>query len=148
MLEYDFDESVGYWLATAHQAYVREFQRRLAPSGITFRQAQVLAWLAARGPLSQCELAEQMLIEPSNLVGVLNRMQAAGVVERRPCPTDGRRKLVHPLPAARREWRKIAGCGKAVRAQALANMSAADQSKLKRLLSTVQSNLAALERVS
>lgn len=147
MLNYDFEESVGFWLATAHQAYMRSFQQQLAPHGLTFRQAQVLGWLAARGPLSQRELAEQMLIEPPNLVGVLDRMEQAGLVERRPCDTDARKKLVHPLPPAKKEWRKIADCGRRVRAQATAGLSRSEQARLKELLGRVRMNLEALDPV-
>ncbi|MEM8864337.1 MAG: MarR family transcriptional regulator [Planctomycetota bacterium] len=147
MLKYDFEESVGFWLATAHQAYMRSFQQQLGPQGLTFRQAQVLGWLVARGPLSQRELAEQMLIEPSNLVGVLDRMEQAGLVERRPCDFDARKKLVHILPGAEDEWRKIAECGRRVRKQATAGLSKADQTHLKKLLERVRLNLGALDPV-
>lgn len=142
-LAYDFDQSVGFWLATAHQAYMRAFQAALAPHGITFRQAQVLGWLAAEGPLSQRELADRMLIEPPNLVGVLNRMEETGLIERRPCDDDRRKNLIHPLPAARRQWRKIATCGRAIRERAVAGLDAAERDQLKALLGRVRDNMTA-----
>ena len=49
MLKYDFEESVGYWLITAHHSYMDAFNKLLAPHGITYRQAQILAWLATEG---------------------------------------------------------------------------------------------------
>src|SRR5688572_9141763 len=73
MLDYDFPSSIGYWLITTHQGYLRAFNEKLAPEGITYRQAQVLGWLAAEGPLTQTELAARMLIEPPTLVGILDR---------------------------------------------------------------------------
>jgi len=42
----------------------------------------------------QRELADQMDIECASLVGLLDRMAADGWVERRPCRTDRRAKLV------------------------------------------------------
>ncbi len=147
MLQYDFEQSVGFWLVTAHQAYIRSFQQALAPHGITFRQAQVLGWLAAEGPLSQRELAERILIEPPNLVGVLDRMEAAGLVERRQCPEDGRRKLIHPLPAAEETWRVVAACGRSIRTRAAEGMSARDLSQLKKLLGKLRENLTVTEVV-
>ena len=95
MLKYDFEESLGYWLTMTHHAYMRAFNEELAPQGITYRQAQVLAWLALEGPLAQSDLASRMLIEPPSLVGTLDRMEASGLLQRRPCPCDGRKKLVH-----------------------------------------------------
>ncbi len=143
MLQYDFEASVGYWMATGHHAFMRALQQALAPHGITFRQAQVLGCLAAEGPMSQREIADMLFIEPSNLVGVIDRMEAAGLVERRPCDLDARKKLIHPLPAATKQWRKIAGCGRAVREQAVAGLSRAEQQQLHKLLAAVRENLQA-----
>jgi len=141
MLRYDFEESVGYWLVTAHQAYTRAFTQALAPHGVTFRQAQVLGWLAAEGPQSQRELAERMLIEPPNLVGVLDRMERAGLVDRRPCPEDGRKKLIHPSPAADEQWAVIAGVGREIRERAVAGLDPEDREHLRRLLGRLRDNL-------
>ena len=141
MLEYDFEQSIGYWLTLSYQAYMRAFQQALSPHGITFRQAQVLGWLAAEGPLAQRELAERMLIEPPNLVGVLNRMEQAGLLKRCACPEDRRKKLIHPLPAAETLWQQIAECGRTVRAQAGKGMSATDRHDLHQLLNQLQANL-------
>lgn len=140
-LSYDFDQSAGYWLATAHQAYMRSLQQALAPHGITFRQAQVLGWLVAKGPQSQRDLADRMLIEPPNLVGVIDRMEQAGLVERRPCPDDGRKKLVHLARAARRQWDQIAACGREVRERAVAGLDRSERDTLKALLERVRENL-------
>lgn len=140
MLQYDFEESIGYWLTLSHQAYMRALQQSLAPQGITFRQAQVLGWLAAEGPLSQRELADRMLIEPPNLVGVLDRMEAAGLLERQACSDDRRKNLIHPLPAAESLWQKIASSAREIREQASSGMSTKEQSELRRLLSQIRNN--------
>lgn len=141
MLQYDFEKSAGYWLTLAYQAYTRAFQQALAPHGITFRQAQVLGWLAKDGPLSQRDLAERMLIEPPNLVGVIDRMEQAKLIQRKACPEDRRKKLVHPLPAADKLWEQIAECGRAVREQAVEGMNQKQRDQLRRLLDQLQTNL-------
>jgi MarR family transcriptional regulator for hemolysin len=145
MLTYDFENSLGYWLLLAHQAYVRAFNSEIAPHGITFRQAQVLGWLALEGPLSQADLAARMLIEPPSLVGVLDRMEQARLIERRSCPDDRRKNLVHPLPTADKVWRKLSECGRRVREQAREGMSEEEVESLKRLLNKMRENLMARE---
>lgn len=145
MLQYDFDESIGYWIATAHQSYMRLFNERLAPFGITYRQAQVLGWLAADGPMSQTDLAARMLIEPPSLVGILDRAEHAGLIERRACPEDRRRKLVHTLPAAERVWNRIAQVGREIRRQAVQGMTVDEVETLRTLLAKVRENVAAQE---
>jgi hypothetical protein len=38
MLEYDFQNSIGYWLCMASHAYERSMNEELTAQGITFRQ--------------------------------------------------------------------------------------------------------------
>lgn len=142
MLNYDFEESVGYWITTANQAYLRVFNERLEPTGISFRQAQLLGFLASEGPMSQIDLASRMMIEPPSLVGILDRAEEAGLIERRPCPDDRRRKLIHPLPEAEEMWEQIAECGRQVRRQAVHGMSAEEVQTLRKLLEKVRENVA------
>ena len=97
MLEYDFENSVGYWICQASQIFQRAFNEELAPQGVTFRQAQVLGCLALEGRLSQTDLAERMRIEPPTLVGILDRMERDGWIRRGGDTTDRRRKLIEPL---------------------------------------------------
>ncbi|MCG8586352.1 MAG: MarR family transcriptional regulator [Pirellulales bacterium] len=145
MLDYDFDESPGYWLIMAAEAYQRAVNEELAPHGITFRQCQVLGYLSLEGTLSQCELADRMRIEPPTLVGILDRMERDGWIRREPCPDDRRRKRIHPLPEAEPVWAKIIACGQQVRARSVDGLSDAERQQLKSLLTRVRKNLTAYE---
>lgn len=145
MLQYDFDESIGYWIANAHQSYMRAFNERLEPHGITFRQAQLLAFLAMDGPLSQTELACRMLIEPPSLVGILDRAEEAGLIERRGCDKDRRRKLIHTLPPAQKVWKQIAKCGREIRQQAVEGLTVEEVQTLRHLLEKVRENVSSNE---
>ena len=141
MLDYDFEESVGYWLVTTSHLYQRTLNEQLAPEGVTLRQCQVLSLLALHGPLSQTELAERIGIEPPTLVGILDRMQRDGWIRREFCPDDRRKKLIHPLKAAEPIWSKIVATGRRIRAQAAQGLSAEQLDTLKELLAIVRSNL-------
>jgi MarR family transcriptional regulator, transcriptional regulator for hemolysin len=141
VLEYDFDNSVGYWICQASQVFQRAFNEELAPQGVTFRQAQVLGCLALEGRLSQTDLADRMRIEPPTLVGILDRMERDGWIRRSADARDRRRKLIEPLPAAKPAWKKITAAAKRVRARATTGLTAAQLTQLKKLLSLVQANL-------
>ena len=141
MLEYDFENSVGYWVCQASHALQRAFNEELAPQGVTFRQAQVLGCLAFEGRLSQTDLAERMRIEPPTLVGILDRMERDGWIRRGGDASDRRRKLVEVLPAAKPAWAKIVAVAKRVRSRATRGMTATQLAQLKKLLTIVQSNL-------
>jgi len=141
VLEYDFENSVGYWICQSSQVFQRAFNEELAPQGVTFRQAQVLGCLAFEGRLSQTDLAERMRIEPPTLVGILDRMERDGWIRRGGDASDRRRKLVEVLPAAKPAWAKIVAVAKRVRSRATRGMTATQLAQLKKLLTIVQSNL-------
>lgn len=141
MLEYDFQSSVGHWICMTAHIYQRVINEELMPQGITYRQCQVLGWLALEGDLSQTELAQRMNIEPPTLVGVLDRMEADGLLTRQSTPRDRRCKIIKPLPRARALWEKILESAERVRARATAGMTAEQMETLKSLLAQVQSNL-------
>lgn len=142
MLEYDFENSVGYWVCQASHALQKAFNEELAPQGVTFRQAQVLGCLALEGRLSQTDLADRMRIEPPTLVGILDRMERDGWIRRGGDKTDRRRKLVEPTPAAKPVWSKIVAAAKRVRTRATTGMTAGQMTQLKKLLEVVRENLA------
>ena len=143
MLEYDFENSVGYWVCQAAHSIQRAFNDELAPQGVTYRQAQVLGCLALEGPLSQTELADRMRIEPPTLVGILDRMERDGWIRRDGDKEDRRRKLVQPTPAAKPVWSKIVAAAKRMRSRATRGMTATQLAQLKKLLGMVQNNLQA-----
>ena len=138
---YDFESSIGYWITMTSHCYQRTLNDELAPYGITFRQFQVLAWLAYDGELSQTELARRMMVEPPTLVGILDRMQREGWIERRNCALDRRRKRLALRPDAAPVWSKVVRCLTQVRAQATSGMSTREVATLKKLLAKVRGNL-------
>ncbi|MBX9652448.1 MarR family transcriptional regulator [bacterium] len=141
-LEQDFHESIGHWICMTSRMVERAMNAELEPEGITFRQAQVLAWMALDGGgLSQVELAERMNIEPATLVSVLDRMARDGWIERVACQEDRRRNLVHPMPKALPAWQKILACAGRVRTRAARGLTHEQQETLKELLGIVQANL-------
>ena len=125
---------------TAH-SYERAINTELVPHGITFRQCQVLAWLALEGNQAQVELADRMQIEPPTLVRVLDRMERDGLIERGDCPGDRRRKMIAPLPKAQPVWKTIIACAERVRARATRGLTKGELRTLQELLARVQDNL-------
>ena len=143
MLEHDLDESLGVWITFAAEAYRKAVTEELAPHGFTFRQCQVLGYLAYEGPLAQNVLAEKMRVEPPTLVGILDRMERDGWIRREACAEDRRKKLIHPTEDARPIWQTILQCGRRVRARASAGLSREQLEQLRDILDQVQLNLGA-----
>ncbi|MFO0918962.1 MAG: MarR family transcriptional regulator [Planctomycetaceae bacterium] len=141
MQPYDFEESIGYWLTVATQAYHRALNERLAPFGVTYRQSHVLGWLMLEGELTQAELARRMMVEPPTLVRILDRMEALGWISREDCPGDRRRKLIRLTDAAEPAWANMVSCAREVRQTAGRGLSADEQYVLKDLLRRIGDNL-------
>ena len=89
-------------LSTA-DAFLRESQRLFRPLGLTGAQFNVLNLLAgAADGISQRELGDRLLVDRSNVTGLLDRMEKAGWVRRTDHPEDRRVYLVRLTPAGRR----------------------------------------------
>jgi MarR family transcriptional regulator for hemolysin len=141
MLPYDFEASVGYWIfSTAHELS-QKLNEQLAEHGITYRQWEVLVWLSFAGECSQNELAARMLIEAPTLVGVLDRMERDGWIQRVPDAADRRRKLIRPTAQVESVWAKMVGCALSVRQQATAGIAEEDLQTVREVLAKMRRNL-------
>src|SRR4051794_41599221 len=87
----DLTDDVGYLLTRASGLVVRATNAALADVGLRVRQYSVLVLAddAADG-ISQRDLAELLGLDPSQVVALVDELAAAGLVERRPSPTDRR----------------------------------------------------------
>ncbi len=78
-----------------------EYEAAAADHQLTGAQARLLA-LLSHGPLPMRRIAEQLKCEPSNVTGLVDRLEARGLAQRRPDPADRRVKLVAATDAGRR----------------------------------------------
>ncbi|WP_028800951.1 MarR family winged helix-turn-helix transcriptional regulator [Streptomyces sp. 142MFCol3.1] len=83
--------------------YHEEYEEAAAEHALTGAQARLLGLLSME-PVPMRRLAQQLKCEPSNVTGIVDRLEARGLVERRPDPADRRVKLA----AATAEGRKVA----------------------------------------
>jgi DNA-binding MarR family transcriptional regulator len=89
------DEQLRTWRAflTAHSTMLRRISRDLEQADLPpLTWYDVLAALrdAPEGQLRQVEIAERVLLSHSGLSRLIDRIEAAGLVERRLCKTDRR----------------------------------------------------------
>jgi DNA-binding MarR family transcriptional regulator len=71
--------------------------RRLAVMtelGLSFQQAMALMRLEPGAPLPMSQLAQALQCDNSNVTGIVDRLEAAGLAERRPAERDRRVKAV------------------------------------------------------
>ncbi|MGI8559027.1 MAG: MarR family winged helix-turn-helix transcriptional regulator [Solirubrobacteraceae bacterium] len=82
-------------MARLGSASARQFAELLAPEGVHPRQFGVMNLVAAHPGLSQQELRELTAIDASSMVSVIDDLQALGLAERRPHPSDRRVRAIH-----------------------------------------------------
>ncbi|GAA4109724.1 MarR family transcriptional regulator [Streptomyces sp. NPDC048491] len=85
-------------IGTVVGRYYEEYERAAAEHSLTGAQARVLGLLSLE-PMPMRRIAQKLKCEPSNITGIVDRLEARGLVERRPDPADRRVKLAAPTPA-------------------------------------------------
>lgn len=142
MLEYDWENSVGYWVCMTSAAMRRALNSELAAQNITLRQWEVLACIVLEGELSQADVADRLGIEAPTLVGILDRMERDGWIERFGCPDDRRRKRIRTTEKSIAVWNRMADCAHRVRAQAIRGFTPNELEELKLMCERLRNNLA------
>jgi DNA-binding MarR family transcriptional regulator len=87
--------SVGFLISQLGFFSSRGFMEALAPVGIDPREFLLLRFVAATEGQSQQALAERLAVPPSRMVALVDRLEEAGFVERRPDPEDRRVRRLH-----------------------------------------------------
>jgi MarR family transcriptional regulator, transcriptional regulator for hemolysin len=93
--------------------------KRARAHGMTRAQWGILIWLERQAGLSQKELAEILEVEPITVARLIDRLEARGMVERRPDPKDRRIWRLHLCPRAIPVLREIDGQRAQMRALAI-----------------------------
>lgn len=80
--------------------YQESYEAAAARHQLTSSQVRVLELLSQQ-PLAMSRLAERLKCEPSNVTGIVDRLEARGLVRRGPDPADRRVKLAAVTEAGR-----------------------------------------------
>ena len=83
-------ENVGTLLSDVARLMRRAFDERARDLGMTRPQWQVLSLLSRHEGINQGGLADRLEVEPITLCRMIDRLQEAGLVERRRDPADRR----------------------------------------------------------
>ncbi len=141
MLDYDFDNSIGHWLCNTSRAFDRALNQRLAELRISRQQASVLHWVNTLGNPTQAKLAEKLNISAPTLVGILHRMEKAGLIRRNLDHHDRRKHVVHLTPEGGRLLCAGIATFDCVESTAVARLSKREVDSLLALIQSVDRNL-------
>lgn len=87
--------SVGFMLSTVGYAISRGFHRVLAPLELEPSEFTVMRAVGFSGGDSQQALADRLCISPSRMVAIVDELEARGLLERQPDPSDRRVRRLH-----------------------------------------------------
>ncbi|OIQ87329.1 transcriptional regulator SlyA [mine drainage metagenome] len=133
----------GFLLAEVSRRYVRRFEQRARAVQLTLPTCRVLAYLERHPGISQARLAEFTALEPMAVVRLLDRLQADGLIERRPDPTDRRVHSVHLSEAAAPVLADVKRLAAQTRAEIFAGVDPAQRDVFLAVLEQLRDKLAA-----
>jgi DNA-binding MarR family transcriptional regulator len=114
-----FDRDVLIVLHDVARLLRTRFDQRARARGMTRAQWIILARLSRQPGLSQNELASICEVEPITVGRLVDRLEARGLVERRPDLSDRRINRLHLLPAAQPILEEIASYKERLHAELL-----------------------------
>jgi MarR family transcriptional regulator for hemolysin len=142
------ERSLGFLLHDVSRLLRKRFDRRARTIGLTRAQWSVLAHLSRNEGINQAALADILEIEPITLVHQLDKLEAAGWIERRLDAADRRVRLLFITATGRKFLERMHELGAATRAEALVGVSAAEHDALIDSLIKIKANLSERETAS
>ena len=119
----------------------RTFDASARSLGFTQEQWRALWHLSRNEGISQTRLAEILEMQPISVGRLIDRLEAAGLVERRPDPTDRRAVKLHLTDAAQPRLAQLRGFGGEMSEIASQGLSPSEQRTLLGLLQRVRQNI-------
>lgn len=138
-----FPDSFGFLIADVSRLARAEFDRRISEAGLglTPGEARALSNAFRAGVVRQTVLADRMGVEAMTLSAYLDRLEARGLIERRPDPTDRRAKLVYLAASARAVLETIQAVGDSIKDDLVQTISPSEWEHLNAALRLTRDSL-------
>ena len=124
------EAACGLLILRLARASGRRLAQALDGLGMRGHEFAVLHQLSESGPLSQQQLGEGLRIHPSNLVGLLDTLEADGLIARARDPADRRRHLVELTARGRDRLERAQQAALAAERDLLEPLSPAEREQL------------------
>jgi DNA-binding MarR family transcriptional regulator len=141
----EFSNRFGFIVNEVGRLYGRQFdQLSREELGLSRAQCRLIgqvAWNESGHPPTQAELAQHLDLTPMAVATLVDRMEAAGWITRRPSETDRRANAIELQPRAEAALAKAFAVSDRVQEDALAGFSVAERKQLVAMLQRVRANL-------
>lgn len=88
------EDCISFMVGKAAQQVTRRARELLAPFGVTPVQYAVLKVLSETDGMSGAEIGARMVLDAASVTGIVDRLEAQGLLERRPDPKDRRTRQI------------------------------------------------------
>ena len=133
--EYRLQDQIGFLLRRAHQRHVAIFTSNI--TDLTPPQFAALVRLREIGETSQNQLGALIAMDAATVKGVIDRLNARGLVEIEKSEADKRRLMVRLTQEGRRVVEELIPCAAATSRETLSPLSKREAATLIKLLSKI-----------
>jgi DNA-binding MarR family transcriptional regulator len=134
-------DSIGFLLSDVSRLMRRRFDERARALGATRTQWKALAHVGRNEGLHQSALAELLEVEPITLTRMVDRLEEAGLVERRRDPADRRAWQLFLTEKSHPVLERMHDIAGDLTASALAGVSSDELAQLTTTLEQIRANL-------
>ena len=131
--------SVGFLISQLGFVSSQGFHKALEPLGIDPRDWTLLRHVAQSEGQSQQALAGRLGLPPSGMVALVDRMEDAGLLERRPSPDDRRIRALYMTPRGRTTLQRATEVAIAYEEELCSGLGSDEREQLIDLLQKLQS---------
>lgn len=100
-------EEIVYSIRRLYRAVYLDSSKMSRGFGLTAPQSGVLREILKNGPLSSADLSRRLFVTPSNITGIIDRLEKKALVLREPKAGDRRVLLIVLTPAGRKLARQL-----------------------------------------
>jgi MarR family transcriptional regulator for hemolysin len=135
----------GFVLKDLSRRYVLRFEQRASEISLTLPQCKALVRLEENEGASQARLAELADVDPMSMVRILDRMEADGLLERRPDPADRRARCLYLTRKAKPLLKEIWRLSELTREEVFSGVSNTQRDAFMDVLERMHANVCQLQ---
>jgi DNA-binding MarR family transcriptional regulator len=136
-----FTETLSYHLAQLCKAHRSQAEALLSDIGLHTGQEILLMHMWLNDGCIQTELVDQLCVQPATITKSLDRLEAAGFVQRRADADDRRVSRIYLTPAGRALETKVEASWEELERRSFDQLSLDERETLRRLIIKVRESL-------
>ena len=138
-------DSIGFLMGDISRLIRRAFDRRAKTIGVTRPQWRVLIWLQRFEGINQSALADKLELDAMTLCRMVDRLQAAELVERRADADDRRAWNLFLTSKGSALMQQLTPIAEQLLAESMTGLAEKEQDQLVHLLERVHSNMQSID---